>query len=182
MALEAETEVTPIPRTPIKGNYWLAWLIAWLGIALSGGIFGLCLGGGIGFLAGLVIAGVYGLPIIATVAVLTWAFWLMRWQLISATIAGACTGIASTALMVMSVGSPFSEDGLLIFAAGSLGGFGGGIASYIYWQKRSLPAPIRSSIGWQFSLRDLFLRFTVLAVLIAGWSFAITAIVKSSVK
>jgi hypothetical protein len=57
-----------------------------------------------------------------------------------------------------------------------MGAFGGGVASYIYWQKARPEGS--GEIIWQFSLRDLFIRFTVLAALIAAWSLALTALLR----
>jgi hypothetical protein len=175
MDRETETgaEVSPIPRDPVVRNYWLAWFVVWFGISLAGSLFGLVVGGMPGLAAGFVIACISGAPIIATAAIVTWASWLLRFHLAGATIAGACTGAIST-WIVAGPRDNISEVAPFVVMAGLMGAVGGGVASYIYLRAR--PVKEVDSIAWQFSLRDLFIRFTVLAALIAVWSLALTAL------
>lgn len=175
MDRETETHevVSPIPREPIERNFWLAWLVAWLGISLAGGIFGLVLAGTAGLAGGVAIAGGTGAPVVVTVAIAAWAFWLSQFHVVAAIIAGACTGAVST-WIVAGVGDSFSEVAPFALIAGLMGAFGGGLASYINWQK--VRSAVSGQFTWHFSLRDLFIRFTALAALIAAWSLALTAL------
>jgi hypothetical protein len=70
-----------------------------------------------------------------------------------------------------------------ILLAGFLSGGGGGIAAFLYWSSHEWPLQIRQNgdaLAWQYSLRDLFLRFTVLSLLIAAWSLAIALVMNGS--
>jgi hypothetical protein len=166
-------------------NLWLAWFFSWLGISLSGGLFGVVLGGLerdpgaiVGFVAGFLIAGIVSVPVILTIAALAWTFWLSRFQILFAVMSGACTGVISSAPIALAMLS--TEATRFIILAGCIGGCGGGFAAYFFWasdDRRQQIGVNDEPLRWQFSLRDLFLRFTVLAVVIAAWSAILAKIV-----
>lgn len=163
------------------------WLIAWLGTAVSGGVFGVALMllmvpvAAAFFLAPLIvgffIAGCWAIPFLGTVAIVTWGFWLTRFRMITAAVAGGWTGVmASRAVFTDSFpGSQYFDPIFLACVFGAVG-----CPLFTYWfgrkifsrnKKREAPdAP------WQFTLRDLFVHFTVLAVLISLWSCYFTAV------
>ena len=162
---------------PRSGDYWVACFVSWLGILAAGGIYGILLETTIGgnepifsFFAGIIVAGIFSAPVGITIAVPAWCFWLSRFQATLAMLVGACTGVVTSAM----VGAGRSHDAIsMIILAGCLGGGGGGLAALIYWNAtgRTLTYVSKYDVpGWRFSLRDLFWRFTVLAVLIAAWS------------
>jgi hypothetical protein len=167
--------------TPIYAHCFAAWILSWLGTALAGGTFGLGVGilegGGegilIGPIAGVLIAGAIGAPLFATIGILTWLLWLTRFRRAAPSVAGACTGIASTATLLLSSGDNILLL-LLVTIAALLGAIGGFLPAAMYWNKR---APIEQLINdthnqtWQFSLRGLFQRFTVASFLLAAWIF-----------
>ena len=62
---------------------------------------------------------------------------------------------------------------LLTLVAGVFGAAGGYLPAARYWRKRELAECDAADGRWQFSLRDLFLRFTVASILLACWIFAI---------
>jgi hypothetical protein len=167
--------------TPIYAHYFAAWILSWLGTVLAGGTFGFGVGlfiaGGEGILvgpfAGVLIAGAIGAPLVATISILTWLLWLTRFRRAAPSVAGACTGIVSTATLLWSEGD-FPLLLLLVIVAGLLGAIGGFLPAAMYWNKR---APIEQLINdthnqtWQFSLSGLFQRFTVASFLLAAWIF-----------
>jgi hypothetical protein len=148
------------------------WVYAWVGIILAGATFGFFTAFGIGAIPGAVIAGVVSTPFTCTCAVPSWALWLTRFSVVFAAIAGACTGAISTvyvwgSLLIL----PAETAAFLAAIVGGLGG--GGLACYYSirygWPNCPSDANARN-IFWQFSLRDLFLRFTAVSVLIAVWT------------
>jgi hypothetical protein len=165
---------------PAEVDFWFVWLVAWFGITLAGGVFGLIAGFIIGGLAGFVIAANFAIPFVITFALLTWAFWLSRYSFLAAAIAGAFTGIVSTATVWDPI---FNTDyNLSIALAGCIGSIGGGFYTFLYQRRRSEPFEQDShefeDVHWQYSLRDLFLRFTVVTALIACWSFVFARALK----
>lgn len=157
-----------------RGTNLMACVLSWFGILGAGGLYGILIGGNepiFGFVAGIVIAAVVSVPVIISIAVLAWAFWLSRFQIALTTLTGACTGIASSTPFTFEIYPNAAIP--LILIAGCLGGVGGGLAAFMYWSVHTKRLEIRDddTLGvWQYSLRDLFLRFTVLTILIAAWA------------
>src|SRR5262245_568811 len=81
-----------------ESNEFSRWTMCLLAIAVAGAIFGSIEGGVAGFIGGGIHGAFYGVPIVLTVAVLTWAFWLSRFIPIMAAAAGCATGILATAI------------------------------------------------------------------------------------
>src|SRR5262249_26983628 len=146
---------------------------------LAGGVFGMLLAQIPGFLAGSIIAGMYSAPIAITIALLMWAFWLTRYQLAAGILVGVLTGALSTFFLMSGFGSRGELIALPVIA-GLLGGLGSWLATFFYRKKRRrLIQPMQATTAsWQFSLKDLFIRFTVLSILAAAWSLAISYYVR----
>jgi hypothetical protein len=169
----------PWRRPPVTGNEPIFWFVTWLSVALAGGLFGIIVcfkeepeAAIFGFIGGIIIAGVYAIPVVATFGILTWTLWLSRFAVITAAIAGACTGILSTATLAGA-----ALDFELIPLAGCIGGGMTACITGIHSRKlRQLEyaADVAAGDTWQFSLRDLFLRFTIATAILAAWMFALT--------
>jgi hypothetical protein len=179
---EDDTQAIVIP-----GEHWVAWLCSWLGIALSGGAYGFTIGIFLAFeerasatvafalialVAGTILAALWAALIVVNVTVLAWITGLSRLRRTSPSFAGACTGmIAAVWLFRESTWGGWMH--LLTVVAGVFGAAGGYFPAARYWRKRELAEPDALDRRWQFSLRDLFLRFTVASILLACWVFAI---------
>jgi len=146
----------------------LFWIVAWLATAVAGGVFGLIEGLDLGLIAGPFIAAFFAIPIIISAAIVTWALWLSRFGPLMAGIAGALTGLISTSLVVGS-----DSTGSLVLAA-CIGGLVPLSATWQFCPRTSESQYERTRARrWQYSLRDLFLRFAVIAAVIAAWALAI---------
>ncbi|NLS91227.1 MAG: DUF1559 domain-containing protein [Planctomycetaceae bacterium] len=150
-------------RTPFQVVFWLA---TWLGTILAGGVFGVVNAGPLGLPFGFVFAGMFGVPVLAVAATLTWCFWLSRYRVVMATVAGSATGIVSTIIMFGDV--PFDFH---VSLAGILGALGGGIGGGLHWRHtRGVVASAEENEPWQFTMREMFSHVTVFAVLLAVFS------------
>jgi hypothetical protein len=174
-----EYEVTTV--APDVAHYVAVWLFSWLGTILAGGTFGLVVGifiAGIeglfiGPIAGALIAGIFGAPLVATIGILTWLLWLARFRRAAPAVAGACTGMVSTATLFQSE-ADLPSLLLLVPIAGLLGAAGGYLPAAKYWNKRGQIEKLIDETHnhtWQFSLGNLFVRFTVASFLLAAWIF-----------
>jgi hypothetical protein len=152
-----------------------SWSVALFATAAAGAIFGFTEGEVAGFIVGGIMAAFYGVPILLSFAVITWAFWLSRFMPIMASMAGALTGILSTIMIWDTI---FATDfRTAVILAACFGGVIPGVATAYYhrWRKQRHPnAAEFNRCVWQFSLSDMFWRFTVLAVLIAIWAFGLS--------
>ncbi len=157
------------------------WCFVWLGTTAAGGLFGLLVGCFavsmavciLGILVGCIVAGVCAVPVVVTVAVLTWAMWLSRFRVLVAGLVGGLTGLIATGFM--------SSPGVSLFGAGAglLGMFGGSFGGRWYNKKISRLGQTSSNSNlqpWQCTLRDLFARMTVLAMLISAWTWTVKSI------
>lgn len=175
-------------RTGLLFYEMIFWCYAWLGIALAGGCFGFFLGfmgsGVQGLAFGFFFSGIAAFPVLVTVAVATWALWLSRFRLIAAAIAGAMALFASVKFVEMP-GLEFKDftwifgrlNGLEIAAMVS-GAGGSSLFGFLFCRgltpdgKKGVDSPK----PWQFSLRDLFVHFTILALLISLWTWLFTSV------
>jgi uncharacterized membrane protein YjjP (DUF1212 family) len=152
------------------------WTMSLVAIVTAGAVFGLIEGGFAGLIVGGIIATMYGVPIVLTIAVLTWAFWLSRFPPIAAAVAGSATGILATA---MSWDRIFSTDYYTaIVLAACIGGIVPGVVlaySVRAYRERNPATGKPDREGWHFSLADLFWRFTMVAILIAIWSIGLAS-------
>jgi hypothetical protein len=188
---ENADETTPT----LNERFWESfsfWLCACLGTVAAGGVFGLVLGiiysieGHLMALllcppGGILIAGIGSCVLHSHFAILAWAFSLSRYRLLLAGIAGGLVGLIAAAVM-------YPNPLLAVFVrpevipAGLLGALGSGLAAYRY-SKSDASQNVRSteseSPRWQFSVRDLWIRFTILAVVISAWATLITIAVRS---
>lgn len=154
------------------------WTLAWVGTTIAGGVFGLVFGCVVGLIIGSMIAGIYAIPIHATVAILTWAFWLARFRVLTAAFAGGVTGVLTTWL-IFDAGIFGSELWITATLAALCGSFGTGTVCYWHWKATKSEAKIVDGLDdspWQFGLKDLFIRFTVVACLLAGWIWLIALV------
>jgi hypothetical protein len=177
------TEAAPgkdLPSAPGSTDLVPFWLVTWIGVALAGSEFGMIVGlseGDLGaafagFFAGMIVAGVFAVPVVITVATLSWALWLSRFALAVATLSGACTGFISSSLLFSGAPAYFS----LIALATCIGGLVTGLIALPYWKKSGHTQHYVTDHIWQYSLRDLFFRFTVLTLMVAIWSSILTLI------
>ena len=158
------------------------WAFAGIGIALGGGALGFLTGCLPGFFVGGSVTGIIGFPFILTFGALSWSCWLTRFSIPMAIVSGACTGIAST-FIVGEAFSLFPTSGSYFYvylagiAAGISCAIGAGISTSIYVRRHNCTKfSMRCKRQpWRFSLSDLFVRFTVVTVLIAGWTWAAKA-------
>jgi 4-amino-4-deoxy-L-arabinose transferase-like glycosyltransferase len=189
----------------------LFWLLAWLGTIFAGGIFGTFMGISIGMslgrregifeiaifglFMGLVIAGAVAILVHLHAAFFTWAFWLGRFRVAMAILAGALTGFIATGRGA-TLEDP-KQLALGVILPTLLGAMGSGLAAFFYHRRiasRDNKLMRVSSVGefaiidegvviggnnktrrrkrarWQFSIRDLFIHFTAIAVLISLWT------------
>ena len=149
------------------------WTLAWLGTTASGGLFGVLVGGVAGLLGGSILAGVVGIPIHITMATITWLLWLSRFSVAMSGLAGALTGIAAT-LIIWETFVP-----LPLVLAGSIGAAGAAASSGLYRirsSRRSHAQSIQTEPRCQFSLLNLFVRVTVVAGLLVGWTWLCVSI------
>lgn len=192
---ERETPTVDEQRAPgaqSGGSIVRFWIAAWLGTVAAGSTFGglivgfaLLAGGpggngsgwvyffGIALFFGAVYAGLVAIPIHVTIAILTWAFWLNRFRLATAAIAGALTGVVAT----MSV-FPFPNNESAVIA-GSLGTIGAAVVGsrHIKRQANQRPTVVTSKkTVWQFTIRDLLVRMTLLAMLLSAWTCYFTVV------
>jgi hypothetical protein len=151
----------------------MCWFYAWVGTMTAGALFGLIAGEILGLFFGSLIAGVVGVPVLATFAILTWALWLTRYTIATSAIAGGCTGCIATEIAwgpIFSIGYVSS-----VILATAIGTFVTATFSGFYWfnAARANEGESCTANAWQYSLRGLFLRFSVVTVLIAAWSLVI---------
>ena len=130
----------------------------------------------VGALDGFVHAGVLGAPIFAGVAAMGWATWMSRGRVILAGLAGGLTGFFT----VWWGFTPYVFGFMHIIAAvpllilmGMVGGFTGGHLYRTVRASRGQRRVMNDHGIWQFTLRDLFLRFTVLATLLSASTWCV---------
>ncbi len=145
------------------------WMVVWSGTVAAGGVFGLLLGSILGLDFGYIIAGLVGIPIVATTAALSWVCWLSRFRIAVACLAGLLTGVVATLPLYGTTRFGDSQAIMLAIVAGFIGMAGSGSAGAMYW-RRGPSSEDASPPRWQYSLGDLFLRMTVVSVLFAAWS------------
>ena len=113
--------------------------MAWTGTVFAGGVFGMIAGSVFGLFIGPVFAGFFGVPTIVSFAIFTWAFWLTRFSVLMAALAGGCTGFIATALMWDSIFETDFPTSLLL--ASLIGAIGGGVTGW-YGQSKGGDAPL----------------------------------------
>lgn len=175
-----------IPRQgpPLYGHDPTAWFLSWAGITVSGGAFGLLAGillaveeresvglSLLGGVAGIILAAFIGAPVVINMAIVSWLLWLSRFHRTMSALAGASTGMISTAMLFRGDRSVIAYQWqLLVITAGVIGALGGYAPARWYWSKRiRAGTPEQGNSGWQFSLGDLFVRFTVASLLLLVW-------------
>ena len=145
---------------------------------MAGGVFGFvvaCRFGGLGdgmlgSFVGAIYASIVGVPTIGAVALVSWCFWLSRFRVAMGVLAGGLTGIVAT----LSIGpSPPGDYWVDLAMAGFLGTLGGGLAGRLYHSPSKSQAlhQISRQQPWRFTLRDLFIRVTVISAVLAACVF-----------
>lgn len=175
---------TPTRVSPLR-NEFAFWCYAWLGAGFAGGALGFSItnvgdrfGGFFGGFGGTFIA---GFPVFLTIAVGTWALWLSRLRTIFAAIAGAMAVVAS--IRFLELPAQNLKD---IWMFGRMSGIdiaallAGALGSLLFcdlFRRGYLPGRRKNDVAktrWQFTLRELFAHFTILAVLISLWTWLFT--------
>ena len=149
----------------------LFWFVTWTGTTIAGSLFGGLLGlfSAVGVLDGLLggglWAGAVGLLVFVHLGVI---FWALRWlgePLMPAITAGFLTGVVGGALCLSLITAP-------------LGGVAACLAANLFLKSplgkkflNTIKAIEDESLGsMRFTMMDMLLRVTALAVFIAGWS------------
>ncbi len=162
---EANVQISP---ATLAVNFWV---MVWLGTSAAGGLFGLLLGCFPGLLFGIIFAAMLGVPVVATVAIVSWALWLSRYRLLIAGLAGAATGVVAT--LMLDPGSILGGTSMILLgSAGLLGGLGaaaGGGWYYFRTDSGKMVQAVDRAAVFRFSLRDLFIHITVVAALLGVW-------------
>jgi hypothetical protein len=181
-------ESPKIGKDPLIGEWASFWLKVWLGTALSGGAFGALavivniafhllfdwtvfpqaiFAIGLAVAVGTLWAGIVGVLVVPTVALLAWSFFCLDYPKTIGAIAGALTGAASVSFY----------PPVLIFTAVA-GAIGGAIAAGKFWNspdslilRRAQEACRVTGIRFHFTIRDLLLRTTAAALLLTVWMF-----------
>ena len=156
-------------------NWAMFWFVTWLGTTASGALFGGFLGlFGIlqhpaipllGLFYGAIWAGVTGLFVFVHLTVICWMFWWLGRPLVIAAVAGMLTGAICGLIIFSLVTAPLGAVGAYLAGKRFLKSATGAnfLATIERFQDRSL-GPLR------FTMKDMFLRVTVLAVFLAGWT------------
>ena len=181
----AQTVNPRISQRPTDAWTWfLFWIWTWIGTSLGGAAFGaglslfaalysgdatgFFLGPLLGLIVGLMWAGAVGALVIPTFGALAWMFWCQRNPIVLAAIAGAIIGAVSLPFLFILT-APFGATGAGLIVNRFL--------------KSQMAKPIVDAETerlsstqrprFQYSIADLFLRMTVVGVLIVVWSFLI---------
>ncbi len=154
------------------------WPSAWLGTMIGCGIFGFVLAehryGGEYCLfcavVGVFIASTLGVPIHLAMAGMGWMTWTSRYRVVLAALAGGLTCAFAICWAFPDADLPFlfgDRVMLLGVGMGTVGGAAGGIFQQVFCEPRSQRRRAEDKSVWQFTLRDLFLRTTILAILLS---------------
>jgi hypothetical protein len=179
-----EPSVGALPPSDIKELLFRKndsfWFLAWLGTVFSGAIYPAS-GNLLAFqmtealtvlVIGGVLIGLCATPIMLTVAIATWALWLTRFRMYTASLAGGLS-CAIAAVTFLNATHTYLSDGWKLIAIEALtGGIGCPLILYLLGRRMfSLNRRAKATkTPWQFTMKDLFVHFTVLALLISLWS------------
>jgi hypothetical protein len=169
------------------------WVFAWLGTALSGSVFGAMImvfelirkqmllgifGVFIAILIGFVFAAIFAIPFVFTIAVATWAFWLTKFRMIAASLAGGVTGVIAAGAVFGGPHPFWLSAQPQVVLAGIVGAIGCPLFIYLFGRRTFFGdhKPSSPKMPWQFTLRDLFIHFTALAVLMSLWTWFFTSV------
>jgi hypothetical protein len=152
------------------------------GTIAAGALFGLLTGGIAGLIVGGILASVIGIAIHLTFAAIVHLLWLTQFALPFATLAGALTGIASTAIVwdESLLGLEFS--GAVTLAA-MLGGAGGALgAAAVARRRREPPKEHSLMLRIRTSPLEAVARLALAVGLAAGWYWVTTSIHDARVR
>ena len=149
------------------------WLTVWFGLALVAGAVGLWFGGLLAFLIGYLLVSVTSVPVLALAGAITWFFWLTRFRVLIATAAGGATGLFTSFLLSRyltlsaTMAAVLSLPATPVVILGAIAGLLGG-AFHCYWtMSESDEADAEHGTVWQFSIRDMFVRISIIALAMA---------------
>ena len=147
------------------------WTSVWLGTAVAGGVFGLCVAGAPGLFYGIAAAGIVALPTQLTAAAVVWALECPRFRVALAGLAGAATGILTTVLTYDAAvyDVPFSSAIVLAAGIGLLGAAIAGTLSRNAIRRRLRNLAFSGQRRRHFTFLGSLLRLLVLGGLIAAW-------------
>ena len=152
------------------------------GACLFGLLWGCLVGGAMGGILGAtfgpIIAFFVGAVVLGNIAIVAWTFWLFRYYRVCAIVGGSLTGFVCTLPFVFAIPGVF-----VVLVASMLGGAGAGLAASRF--VHNAEAGRRFAIASQnqsrtFTLREMFVHFAVLTVVIAlwGWLFRLDMMVR----
>ena len=171
--LQRESETTRPGRAEPD---WF-WTVVFVGTMGSAGLYGLIQGGIAGAIVGPFLALLVGVPVFISTAIVAWAFWLTRYRLAFAVLAGALTGLLCTIWADATLFTLSYEASLAL--APFLGGTGAGLAGLLFGRNadagRRLTAD-STTPSCTLSLRQTFVHFAALTVVIAFWACTIGAV------
>ncbi|NQT39667.1 MAG: hypothetical protein HQ581_19370 [Planctomycetes bacterium] len=119
----------------------------------------------------MLLVGAFGLPVNMAVVIIGWTTWTSRYRVALAGLAGGLTCLLPiwSAFFVMH---QLPVANLLVLAIPTGTGILGGVAGAIVYQKGNRSQRQCRRVDdkgvWQFTLRDMFLRMTVLAILLSA--------------
>ena len=147
------------------------WTSVWLGTAVAGGVFGLCVAGAPGLFYGIAAAGIVALPTQLTAAAVVWALECPRFRVALAGGAGAATGILASVLTYDAAvyDVPFSSAIVLAAGIGMLGAALAGTLSRNAIRRRLRNLAFSGQRRRHFSFLGSLLRLLVLGGLVAAW-------------
>lgn len=186
-----EFPFAPFPERSGSGKFgkaevraWFVfWGHVWLGATLAGGALGTLLGVFgmlfeptlvlLGPIIGCAVAGGIGLLVVPTVGSICWMFWLQRRPLVLAGITGGLVGLFSSgggAIVASPLGALGSYLAVRRFLKTDTG------KTIVAHEERRLRG---EAVRFHYSISDLFLRMTVVAVLISVWGLLIRVALSS---
>lgn len=152
------------------------WLAVWLGIVLAGGVLGLWINTPLGVLVGMVVVSVLSVPVLVLARTLTWFFWLTRFRILAAASAGGATG-ALTSFVILGYLSPsaslrvaLASHTPFVIVWEALGAALAGVFHLFWMRAGSGEAEHEQQAAWQFSMRGMFLRISIVAVILAAFA------------
>jgi hypothetical protein len=167
----------PEPSANICANVFF-WPAAWFGTTVAGlSIAHDCDPLILGFVVATV--GIFGFFLQTTIAILTWAFWLSRFRIAAASIAGALTGVLVTFFLTTPAARSASFLDKEVIPAALACAAGGGIGGFLHlcWLTRTKPCLDHFRIrGHRVTKREILLHLTVFLAVVLIWTTVVALI------
>lgn len=161
------------------------WGLAWVGTVFSGALFAASemlfkfrlTEALLPFFVGGILIGICAIPIIITFAIGTWALWLTPFRIYNASLAGGLSCVIAAVTFLNATHTYLTDGWQLIAFEGLSGGIGCPLIIYLLGRRWFFPSGTSraSKTPWQFTLKELLVHFTVLAVLISVWTCSFSA-------